>query len=69
VNDPTLIGDVRDYLDYVRSEATRLRARGTSADEVAATIDKEARSRWTTWDHPEWINFAARAFYAAIAAA
>src|SRR5882757_2571766 len=64
VNDPTLIRDVRDYLDYVRSEATRLRASGASADDVAATIDKQARARWTTWDHPEWINFAARVFYA-----
>jgi glyoxylase-like metal-dependent hydrolase (beta-lactamase superfamily II) len=69
VNDPTLIRDVRDYLDYVRSEATRLRATGASADDVAATIDKQARARWTTWDHPEWINFAARVFYQASAAA
>jgi hypothetical protein len=35
---------------------------GASEDEVAATIDKDARARWSAWDNPEWINFAARAF-------
>jgi hypothetical protein len=39
------------------------RAAGASEDEAAATIDKDARARWSAWDNPEWINFAARAFY------
>ncbi|MDP4511326.1 MBL fold metallo-hydrolase [Nonomuraea turcica] len=59
----SLIRDVRDYLDHVRGEAARLRAAGASADETAATIDKDARVRWATWERPEWIGFAARAFY------
>ena len=44
VNDPTLIRDVRDYLDYVRSEATRLRASGASAapQTVPASIQPDA---------------------------
>jgi len=65
VSDTTLIRDVRTYLEYVRGEAARLRAAGTSADDTAAIIDKDVRARWSTWEHPEWINFAARAFYAA----
>jgi hypothetical protein len=36
---------------------------GASADEAAATIDKDARARWNTWDNAEWISFAARTFY------
>ncbi|NJP93039.1 MBL fold metallo-hydrolase [Nonomuraea sp. FMUSA5-5] len=64
VADVTLIRDVRDYLDHVYGEVTRLRAAGVSADEAAARIDEEARARWATWERPEWIGFAARAFYA-----
>lgn len=65
VNDASLIRDVRNYLDYVRTESARLRASGVSVDDAAATIDQEARARWASWDHPEWIDFAARAFYQA----
>ncbi|AQZ70341.1 MBL fold metallo-hydrolase [[Actinomadura] parvosata subsp. kistnae] len=64
VADVSLIRDVRDYLDHVYGEVTRLRAAGVSADEAAARIDEEARARWATWERPEWIGFAARAFYA-----
>lgn len=64
VADVSLIRDVRDYLDYVYGEASRLRAAGVSADETAAKIDEQARARWSTWERPEWIGFAARAFYA-----
>ncbi len=65
VSDATLIHDVREYQEYVRGEATRLRAGGASVEETVATIDTAARGRWTTWDHPEWIAFAARVFYQA----
>lgn len=40
-----------------------LRAGGASPDETAAAIDKDARDRWSAWANPEWISFAARAFY------
>jgi glyoxylase-like metal-dependent hydrolase (beta-lactamase superfamily II) len=65
VTDVSLIRDVRDYLDYVRSEARRLRASGASADDTAAAIDQAGRARWDTWANPEWISYAARAFYQA----
>ncbi|MFJ9867691.1 MBL fold metallo-hydrolase [Streptomyces sp. NPDC101165] len=61
----SVIRDVRDYLTHVRDETERLRAAGVSADETAAVIDKNARLRWATWERPEWIAFAVRAFYAA----
>ncbi|MGW4410036.1 MBL fold metallo-hydrolase [Nonomuraea sp. NPDC004702] len=60
----SLIRDVRDYLGYVHGEVARLRDAGASADETAARIDEQARARWTTWERPEWIGFAARAFHA-----
>ncbi|WP_431925964.1 MBL fold metallo-hydrolase [Nonomuraea jabiensis] len=63
VTDASLLHDVRDYLAYVRAEAARLRASGASEDETAAAIDQAARARWTTWERPEWIGFAARAFF------
>jgi len=65
VSDTTLIEDAREYLAYVRGEATHLRASGASVEEAIATIDAAARKRWITWDHPEWISFAARVFYQA----
>jgi glyoxylase-like metal-dependent hydrolase (beta-lactamase superfamily II) len=65
VSDTTLIQAAREYLAYVRGEAPRLRAAGASVEEAIATINEVARRRWSTWDHPEWIAFAARVFYMA----
>ncbi|MEU0935472.1 MBL fold metallo-hydrolase [Embleya sp. NPDC005971] len=63
VADAGLIREVRGYLDHVRAETRRLRADGVSVDDAAARIDRDARARWATWDNPEWIGFAARAFW------
>jgi|SRR5438876_6982917 len=63
VTDTAVVREVRDYLDYVRGEAGRLRASGASIEDAAASIDKDARARWNTWANPDWIDFAARAFY------
>ncbi|MFD9380954.1 MBL fold metallo-hydrolase [Streptomyces sp. NPDC059999] len=63
VTDASLIHDVRDYLTYVRDEALWLRERGATADKTAATIAENARTRWPSWERPEWIGLAARAFY------
>jgi hypothetical protein len=62
---PQQQADVRDYLGYVRGEASRLRVSGASADETAAAIEQDARARWNTWANPEWIGYAARAFHQA----
>lgn len=64
VGDSAVIGDVRDYLAYVRAETSRLRADGATADQAASAIDEAARQRWATWDYPQWIALTARAFYA-----
>ena len=64
VTDATLIRDVRDYLAYIRGEATRLKAAGASEDEAVAEIEPAALARWSDWDNPEWIGFAVRCFYA-----
>ncbi len=68
VTDVTVIRGVRDYLDYVRTETARLQASGAAADQAASAIVKAARERWSTWDNPEWIALAARAFYASLTA-
>jgi glyoxylase-like metal-dependent hydrolase (beta-lactamase superfamily II) len=65
ITDVSLIRDVRDYLDYVRSQAGRLRASGASAADAAAAIEQDARARWDNWANPEWIGYAARAFHQA----
>ncbi|WJV46061.1 MBL fold metallo-hydrolase [Streptomyces flavofungini] len=69
VTDAALIRDVRDYLVCVRAETYRMRADGATADETAAAVDRAARARWSTWERPEWIGLAARAFHAAGGAA
>jgi glyoxylase-like metal-dependent hydrolase (beta-lactamase superfamily II) len=69
VTDATLIRDVREFLGWVRTETGRLQSDGASTDEVASVVDKDARARWSTWERPEWIGLAARAFYAANEAA
>jgi len=61
----TLLHDIREYLEHVRAEVTRLRASGASADETASVLDEDARARWPEWTNPEWIGLAARAFHAA----
>ena len=63
VTDATLIGEVRDYLVWMRGEAARLRAGGASSDDAVAELEASALARWHTWDNPEWIGFAARYFY------
>jgi glyoxylase-like metal-dependent hydrolase (beta-lactamase superfamily II) len=67
VTDSSLINDVRDYLAFVRDEAARLHASGASLAGSASTIRTAARARWSTWDDPEWIDFAAQAFFEAAA--
>jgi glyoxylase-like metal-dependent hydrolase (beta-lactamase superfamily II) len=67
VTDVSLIRDVRAYLDHVRSEAGRLRAGGASSDDAVALIEQGVLARWDTWENPEWVGFAARAFYDASA--
>jgi CRISPR/Cas system type I-B associated protein Csh2 (Cas7 group RAMP superfamily) len=63
VTDVSLLRDVRDYLDYVRSETLRLSAAGTDLATATATISASARERWSGWANPEWIDFAVRVCY------
>lgn len=63
VTDAGLIQEVHDYLAHVRDETARLRAAGADADATAATVEKNARARWATWDYPEWIGSTARVFH------
>ncbi len=58
-----IVKDVRGYLDHVRAETARLRASGVPVEEAAETIGADARARWDTWDHGEWIGLAVRVFY------
>lgn len=63
VTDTAQISEVREYLEYVRTETRRLRAGGVSVEDAAQHIGQQARARWSAWGTPHWIDFAARAFY------
>jgi glyoxylase-like metal-dependent hydrolase (beta-lactamase superfamily II) len=65
IGDTTAIREGRDYLDHVRTQAAQLQASGASMEEAAATIEHDARTRWSNWENPMWIGLAARAFYQA----
>jgi glyoxylase-like metal-dependent hydrolase (beta-lactamase superfamily II) len=61
VTGPELIGQVRSYLQDVR---TRVDAASGTAEEVKAALEPEIRADYPTWDAPEWIGFAIECFYA-----
>lgn len=63
VTDVEQIREVREYLEYVRQETRRLRATGVSLDNATARIEKHALTRWSTWETPESIRLATRAFF------
>src|SRR5438445_9823159 len=60
VSDATLIHDVREYKEYVRGEATRLRAGGASVEEAMGPRDGAARGGGTTGGRADRMDFAAR---------
>lgn len=60
VTGPGLIGQVRSYLEDVRS---RVAAATGSVEEVKATLEPAIRADYPTWDAPEWIGFAIECFY------
>jgi glyoxylase-like metal-dependent hydrolase (beta-lactamase superfamily II) len=63
VTDATLLTDVRDYLTHIRERTDHLRAEGAGPDDAVAAIEAETRSRWSSWDNPEWIGFMVHATY------
>lgn len=63
VGEDALIGEVREYLEYVRSRVAEAFAIGTTLDEVKSQLEPEIRSRYSTWDNEIWIGFAIENFY------
>jgi hypothetical protein len=63
VTDTRQIREVREYLDYIRTETRRLRTDGVSVADAAATIAQHAQTRWSTWETPHWISFTVSALY------
>lgn len=61
VTGPELIGQVRSYLEDVRS---RVKAASGTVEEVKATLEPEIRADYPGWDASEWIGFAIECFYA-----
>lgn len=63
VTDTGGMREARAYLDHVRGEARRLRARGVSVEDAAEAIEAHALRRWPDWEMERWIRYAVRAFY------
>jgi glyoxylase-like metal-dependent hydrolase (beta-lactamase superfamily II) len=63
VGDAALIGDVREYLEYVRRRVNEAAASDTSLEDAKLQLEPEIRSRYTTWDNEIWIGFAIESFY------
>lgn len=58
VADAQLLVEIRDYLKHIRAQARQL-----PPDQAVAAIEQDARTRWSTWENPEWIAFAVHAAY------
>ena len=58
-----LIGEVREYLEYVRGSVNEAAADGATLDEVKSQLEPEIRRRYATWDNELWIGFALENFY------
>ena len=63
VGDAALIGDVREYLEYVRRRVNEAVASDTSLDDAKLQLEPEIRSQYATWDNEIWIGFAIESFY------
>jgi glyoxylase-like metal-dependent hydrolase (beta-lactamase superfamily II) len=63
VGGAALIGDVREYLEYVRRRVNEVAASNTSLDDAKLQLEPEIRSRYPTWDNEIWIGFAIESFY------
>jgi glyoxylase-like metal-dependent hydrolase (beta-lactamase superfamily II) len=63
VGDAALIGDVREYLEYVRRRVNEAAASDTSLEDAKLQLEPEIRSRYATWDNEIWIGFAIESFY------
>ncbi|MGH3132466.1 MAG: MBL fold metallo-hydrolase [Gaiellaceae bacterium] len=60
VTGPELIGQVRSYLEDVRS---RVRSATGTVEEVKAMLEPKIEADYAGWDAPEWIGFAIECFY------
>jgi glyoxylase-like metal-dependent hydrolase (beta-lactamase superfamily II) len=64
VGDGSLIPMQRGLMQGIQARARDLKAQGRSADEVAATVQKELQAKYPTWPRANGISAAARAAYA-----
>jgi glyoxylase-like metal-dependent hydrolase (beta-lactamase superfamily II) len=63
VGEAALIGDVREYLEYVRRRVNEVAASDMSLNDSKIQLEPEIRSRYATWDNEIWIGFAIESFY------
>jgi hypothetical protein len=63
VGEIALIGEVREYLEYVRMRVNEAVANGTTLDDVKSQLEPEIRRRYPTWDNEIWIGFGIENFY------
>ena len=64
VGDASLIGASRAVMTAVQTRARELKAQGKSADETAATVQKELEAQHPGWPRANGVAAAARAAYA-----
>jgi glyoxylase-like metal-dependent hydrolase (beta-lactamase superfamily II) len=60
VGDAALVGEVREYLEWVRSLVREARDKGL--DELKAELEPRVRERYSNWDNEIWIGFAIENF-------
>jgi glyoxylase-like metal-dependent hydrolase (beta-lactamase superfamily II) len=63
VGGPTLIADVRAYLEDVRKRVHEVAEQGSSLDDAKNQLEPEIRGRYASWENEIWIGFAIENFY------
>jgi glyoxylase-like metal-dependent hydrolase (beta-lactamase superfamily II) len=64
IGDGSLIPTLRTVMRTIQARAAELKAQGRSADEAAATVQKEMQAKYPTWARANGAGGAARAAYA-----
>jgi glyoxylase-like metal-dependent hydrolase (beta-lactamase superfamily II) len=64
VGDAALIARERAFLALMQARARALKGQGKSADETAALLAGELKTRYPDWDNPEFLSAGIRRFYA-----
>jgi len=64
IADARLISRERAFLALMQSRTGELKSQGKSADQAAALLSQEFKTKFPNWENPEFLDAGIRRFYA-----